>query len=69
MKEALLIVDVQNDFCEGGALGTDGGSAVAAAINDHIIQSDYDLVVASRDWHWKMTSGVRSPPFQAINQD
>ena len=48
---ALLIVDVQNDFTEGGALGCDGGAAVAAALADHVRASDYAIVVASRDWH------------------
>lgn len=49
----LLIVDVQNDFTEGGALGVDGGTEVARSItrylHDHA--SDYDVVIASRDWH------------------
>jgi nicotinamidase/pyrazinamidase len=51
--KALLIVDVQNDFCEGGALGVNGGAAVAAGITRHLEQhaSDYAVVVASRDWH------------------
>ena len=49
----LLVVDVQNDFCEGGALGVDGGARVASGITDHIAAhgSDYAVVVASRDWH------------------
>ena len=49
----LLVVDVQNDFCEGGALGVDGGARVAEGITDHIAAhgSDYAVVVASRDWH------------------
>ena len=51
MTNVLLIVDVQNDFTEGGALATDGGAAVAAAITAHLQTHDYDLVVASRDWH------------------
>lgn len=53
MTRALLIVDVQNDFTEGGALGVDGGAAVAAGISAHLARhpEDYDLVVASRDWH------------------
>lgn len=49
----LLIVDVQNDFCEGGALGVQGGQAVAAGISawlrDHA--DDYAVILASRDWH------------------
>lgn len=49
----LLVVDVQNDFCEGGALGIDGGARVASGIAQHIEShgSDYAIVVASRDWH------------------
>jgi len=52
-RRALLIIDVQNDFTEGGALGVGGGAAVAARITEHLRThaEDYDLVVASRDWH------------------
>jgi nicotinamidase/pyrazinamidase len=53
MSRALLIVDVQNDFTEGGALAVSGGDAVArgvsAFLRDHA--ADYDVIVASRDWH------------------
>ena len=53
MARALLIIDVQNDFTEGGALGVEGGAAVAAAITQHVREhpDDYDVVIASRDWH------------------
>ncbi|SDR84931.1 isochorismatase family protein [Agrococcus carbonis] len=51
MTSGLLIVDVQNDFTEGGALGTQGGAAVAAAITEHLRTHRYALVAASRDWH------------------
>lgn len=53
MKRALLIVDVQNDFTEGGALGVSGGDAVAAAISAHLAAhaGDYAVIIASRDWH------------------
>lgn len=46
-------MDVQNDFTEGGALGVEGGAAVARSISEHLAahRSDYDLVAASRDWH------------------
>ncbi|WP_243063878.1 isochorismatase family protein [Humibacter sp. RRB41] len=53
MARALLIIDVQNDFTEGGALGVDGGAAVAAGVTE-LLRSHpdrYDLVIASRDWH------------------
>ena len=49
---ALLIVDVQNDFCEGGSLAVDGGAAVAAAINAYLAgASGYHHVVATKDHH------------------
>ncbi|MGR2753440.1 isochorismatase family protein [Agromyces arachidis] len=53
MSRALFIIDVQNDFTEGGALGVEGGAAVAAGITEHLAghRDDYALVVASRDWH------------------
>jgi nicotinamidase/pyrazinamidase len=51
MPRALLIIDVQNDFCEGGALAVSGGAAVAGKISKFLESSNYDLVVASRDWH------------------
>lgn len=53
MTRALLIVDVQNDFCEGGSLAVAGGAAVAARITDYLNSNakSYDLILASRDWH------------------
>ncbi|SEG56977.1 nicotinamidase/pyrazinamidase [Nonomuraea solani] len=51
MGTALIIVDVQNDFCEGGSLAVAGGSEVAAAITRHITDHGYDHVVATRDYH------------------
>lgn len=53
MARALLIIDVQNDFTEGGALGVTGGAAVAEGIARHLRENPdrYDVVIASRDWH------------------
>ena len=55
MQRALIIVDVQNDFCEGGSLAVDGGHAVAASITDLVgldrAAGSYRYVVASKDWH------------------
>ena len=51
MSRALIVVDVQNDFCEGGSLAVAGGAAVAAAISAHIPSAGYDHVVATRDHH------------------
>lgn len=49
----LLIVDVQNDFCEGGSLAVAGGSAAAGAIARYLRASAprYETVVGSQDWH------------------
>ena len=53
MTRALLIVDVQNDFTEGGALACEGGAAIAGRISTfaHEHRGDYSVIVASRDWH------------------
>jgi nicotinamidase/pyrazinamidase len=49
---ALIIVDVQNDFCEGGSLAVTGGAAVAQAISEHVANaSHYAHVVATKDFH------------------
>jgi nicotinamidase/pyrazinamidase len=49
--KALIITDVQNDFCEGGSLGVVGGGRVARAITEHLASNDYDHVVATKDFH------------------
>jgi nicotinamidase/pyrazinamidase len=46
---ALIVVDVQNDFCEGGSLAVAGGAAVASAISS--LYGSYSHVVATRDYH------------------
>ena len=46
---ALLVVDVQNDFCPGGALAVPEGDRVVPVIND--LMADFDTVLASKDWH------------------
>ena len=51
MAEALLIVDFQNDFTPGGALGVDGGDEIAARLNELAADARFELVVATRDWH------------------
>lgn len=47
--KALIIVDVQNDFCPGGALAVENGDAIIDIINR--LQYQFDLVVATQDWH------------------
>ncbi|WP_109474777.1 isochorismatase family protein [Ornithinimicrobium cavernae] len=53
MTRALIIVDVQLDFCEGGSLAVEGGSAVAAGITEHVVRhgQEYAAIVATADWH------------------
>ncbi|OLF11500.1 nicotinamidase [Actinophytocola xinjiangensis] len=51
MGKALIVVDVQNDFCEGGSLAVAGGAAAAVAITELIRAGGYDQVVATRDYH------------------
>ncbi len=49
MRRALIVVDVQNDFCEGGALAVHGGAAVADAVDS--LMPEYRTVAATRDYH------------------
>lgn len=51
MARALIVVDVQNDFCEGGSIAVAGGAAVAAAVSGHAAGGGYDEIVATRDYH------------------
>ncbi|HYQ74171.1 isochorismatase family protein [Cellulomonas sp.] len=53
MARALIVVDVQNDFCEGGALAVAGGAAVAEQVTAFLSRAAdaYDVVVATADWH------------------
>jgi nicotinamidase/pyrazinamidase len=53
MSRALIIVDVQNDFCEGGSLAVPGGAEVAAGISSYVgvHRGEYAHVVATRDFH------------------
>lgn len=60
MGRALVLVDVQNDFCEGGSLAVDGGAGVAARAAERVLadrqgrdpaRRDYAAIVATADWH------------------
>ena len=52
-REALIIVDYQNDFAEGGSLAVNGARALAPAIQNqiHLTRTRSGLIVATRDWH------------------
>lgn len=47
--KALLLIDIQNDFCPGGALAVDEGDQIVPLVNN--LQPHFDLVVAAQDWH------------------
>lgn len=53
MRRALVIVDVQNDFCEGGSLAVKGGADVARKITDFLQRErdHYEVVLLTQDWH------------------
>ena len=53
MAKALVVVDVQNDFCEGGSLAVEGGARVASAVSEwaESHNAEYDAVVLTRDYH------------------
>ena len=51
MKTALLVIDVQNDFCPAGALEVAGGNEIVPYINKEMVK--YDCVVLTQDWHPK----------------
>jgi nicotinamidase/pyrazinamidase len=49
MTHALIVIDVQNDFCPGGALAVSGGDEIVASIN--AMMDDFDAVILTQDWH------------------
>ncbi|CUH51627.1 bifunctional nicotinamidase/pyrazinamidase [Shimia marina] len=49
MTQALIVIDVQNDFCPGGALAVPDGDQIVAGINARM--ADFDTVVLTQDWH------------------
>jgi nicotinamidase/pyrazinamidase len=51
MTRVLIVVDVQNDFCEGGSLPVTGGAGVAASISDALRTGTWDHIVATKDYH------------------
>jgi nicotinamidase/pyrazinamidase len=62
VSHALVVVDVQNDFCEGGSLPVAGGAALAATISTYLATAEYDHVVATRDRHHDPGAHFSSTP-------
>lgn len=48
-SEALIVVDIQNDFCPGGSLAVAGGDQIVARVND--LMAEYSCIVLTQDWH------------------
>jgi nicotinamidase/pyrazinamidase len=51
VAEALIVVDFQNDFTPGGALGVPDGDQIAERVNELAADPRFELVIATRDWH------------------
>ncbi len=58
MTNALIVIDVQNDFCPGGALAVAGGDEIVAGIN--ALMPDFEAVILTQDWHPKGHSSFAS---------
>lgn len=66
MKNALIIVDVQQDFCPGGALPAPKGNNIIPVINELI--GSFDYVLASKDWHPEKTIHFEKWPSHCIKE-
>ena len=64
--KALLIVDVQNDFCPGGALAVPEGDTVVPVINQ--LLSSFPVIVASKDWHPAETVHFEKWPVHCVRE-
>ncbi|WP_417523292.1 bifunctional nicotinamidase/pyrazinamidase [Marinovum sp.] len=69
---ALVVIDVQNDFCPGGALAVEGGDKIVAPIN--ALMAEFDAVVLTQDWHPAGHSSFASQhagkaPFEMVEMD
>ena len=49
-NDALIVIDLQNDFCPGGALAVDGGDEIVAGINA-LMEDNFAAVILTQDWH------------------
>ncbi len=62
--KALLIVDVQNDFCSGGTLAVPDGEKVVPVINK--LMERFDIIIASKDWHPERTKHFDKWPVHCV---
>lgn len=72
MAKALLVVDVQNDFYEGGALAVSEASQINDTVNELMNSDEYKLIAASQDWHpeshLSFASAHNKQPFSEYNE-
>jgi len=72
-KKALIIIDIQNDFCPGGALAVPGGDEIVPAVNELSSLHKFDKVIATQDWHppghISFASGKDKEPFSEVKID
>ena len=64
--KVLVIVDVQNDFCPGGALPVPEGDKVVPVINN--LMEEFDIVIASKDWHPQKTAHFADWPSHCVRE-
>ncbi|MDD2474290.1 MAG: isochorismatase family protein [Dysgonamonadaceae bacterium] len=64
MKKALLVVDVQNDFCPGGSLAIKEGNDIVPIIND--LMDKVDVVIATKDWHPEGSTHFENWPVHCV---
>lgn len=64
MKKALLIVDLQNDFCPGGSLGIKEGNQIVPVINN--LMNKMDVVVTTQDWHPEDSTHFENWPVHCV---
>lgn len=57
-KRALIVVDLQKDFCPGGSLAVPDGDKIVPIVND--LLEKFDLVIFTKDWHFKVMYGFES---------
>lgn len=67
MGNAVIVVDVQNDFCEGGSLAVNGGADTARAISTRLAEGGYDHAVATRDHHIRPGAHFSDHPDFAVS--
>ena len=73
MKNVLIAVDVQNDFCPGGSLAVEDGELIIPQINRLVNCDRFDFIIATQDWHTEnhisFASTHKCSPFETVQVD